>query len=211
MKPGHFSPVRDAPEGFEVVRSLVLVLEVVGVFPHIDTEDGRAFAASDGLAHDRVVLIGGGNDLELAAIDDEPGPAAAETADTRGFKLRLEIRETAERGIDALRDCAGGRAAGLGSHELPEHRVIVVTAAVVADGAADIVRHRGEIADERVDGLGFQRGIAGEGLVQIIHVSLVMAAVVDLHRLLVDVRFERVVRVGKAGEFVWHDSYLCVG
>jgi hypothetical protein len=47
------------------------------VLPNVHAEDGLAFAAGDGFAHDRIVLIGGGNDFQLAGVDDEPGPAAA--------------------------------------------------------------------------------------------------------------------------------------
>ena len=44
---------------------------------------------------------------------------------------------------------------------------------------------------------GFQRGVAGDGLVEIVHVSLVMAVVMDFHRQRVNVRFERVLGIGK--------------
>ena len=67
-----FGPVDDVPPGGEVVGAVVLVFEVVGVLPDVVAEDGV-----DALA-ERVVLVGGGDDLELAALEDEPTPAGAE-------------------------------------------------------------------------------------------------------------------------------------
>ena len=51
--------------------------------------------------------------------------------------------------------------------------------------------------DERFDRLGFERGVAGDGLVEVGHVGVVMFAVMDFHRGRVDVRFERVFGIGK--------------
>ena len=64
----------------------------------------------------------------------------------------------------------------------------------------------GEIGDEGVEGFAFERGVAGEGFVEVIHLGLVMAPVMDLHRGFVDMRFERILRVGEIGKFVCHNS-----
>jgi len=34
-----FCPVHQVPEGIDVIRTLVLILQVVGVFPHIQAKD----------------------------------------------------------------------------------------------------------------------------------------------------------------------------
>ena len=111
--------------------------------------DRLAFDASDRFAHDRVVLVGGGADLQLAAIDDEPRPAAAEAACAAGFDLLLELLEIAESGIDRFREFARRlvRFAAF-SEQLPEKRVVHMSAAVVAHRTADRFRHGGEIADQ---------------------------------------------------------------
>ena len=41
-----------------------------------------------------------------------------------------------------------------------------------------------------------QRGVAGDGFVEIVHVSLVMAVVVDFHRQRVNVRFQGLLGIG---------------
>src|SRR6266436_3648609 len=56
-------PVDGVPPGREVVGTAVLVLEVVGVLPDVVAEDGVA-ALGDG-----VVLVGGGDDGELAGFE----------------------------------------------------------------------------------------------------------------------------------------------
>ncbi len=92
-----------------------------------------AFATGDGLAHERVVLVGGGNDFQFSAVGDEPGPAAAESSKTRCFKLRFEIVEAAESGFDVVGEFAGRRAAGVRADEFPEEGMIPVSATVIPD------------------------------------------------------------------------------
>jgi hypothetical protein len=83
--------------------------------------------------------------------------------------------------------------------------MVPMAAAVVAHRAADGVRHGSEIADERFERLAFQRGVAGDGLVEIGDVSRVMLVVMDLHRQRVKVRFERGFVVGQGRQFKWHN------
>jgi hypothetical protein len=82
--------------------------------------------------------------------------------------------------------------------------VVPVAAAVVADGAADVVGNGGKVGDQGLDGLGFEFGVAGDGLVEVVHVGLVVAAVVDLHRGGVEMGFEGFLGVRERGEFVGH-------
>src|ERR1017187_5848224 len=65
-------PVDDVPPRGEVVGAAVVVLQVVGVLPDVVAEDGVEAAG------ERIVLVGGGDDLEFAALEDEPAPAGAE-------------------------------------------------------------------------------------------------------------------------------------
>jgi hypothetical protein len=68
-------PIYHVPEGGDIVGALVLVVKVVGVFPDIEGDDGFASDASNGGAHQRAVLIGGGTDGELLVGGHiEPGP-----------------------------------------------------------------------------------------------------------------------------------------
>src|SRR5207245_7755090 len=99
---GRLRPVHHVPKGLEVIRAAVLVFEVIGVLPYVATEDRPAFATRDRLAHDRIVLVGGGDDLEFAAVPHEPDPAAAKPAQAAGFKLFLESVEATERSLQVV-------------------------------------------------------------------------------------------------------------
>ena len=72
-----------------------------------------------------------------------------------------------------------------------------MAAAVVTDCGADVFRNGAELANEGLDGFGFQRDVAGNRLVHVGNVRIVMFAVMDFHCHRVDVRFECVFRVGK--------------
>lgn len=37
---GNFIPVDQRPECFHIIRTAILVVEVVGMFPHVDTQNG---------------------------------------------------------------------------------------------------------------------------------------------------------------------------
>ena len=75
--------------------------------------------------------------------------------------------------------------------------MIRVAAAVVTHRAADVFRDGREVSDEGFDGFGFKRGVAGHGLVHVVHVCLVMSAVMNFHGQRVDVRLKRFFRVRK--------------
>src|SRR5437764_9676198 len=99
-------PVDHVPPRRDVLRPAVLVLEVVGMFPDVEAEDRRA------PLHERAVLVGRGLDAQRsAAVQGEPGPAAAEAARGRLGELVLERVEAA----DGLGDRLSQRAAGLAS------------------------------------------------------------------------------------------------
>jgi hypothetical protein len=74
----------------DIVRPAVLIEQIVGMLPHIQPEN-RKFALTA-----RVVLIGGGNDLQFAVVHNQPGPAAAEYLSCRTRKSLLETVKAAE-------------------------------------------------------------------------------------------------------------------
>ena len=74
--------------------------------------------------------------------------------------------------------------------------MVVMAAAVVAHRAAEVVRHGRKVPDQRVERFGLERGVAGDGLVEIVHVSLVMTPVMDFHRQRVNMRFQGFLGIG---------------
>src|SRR5439155_26911793 len=104
----------------------------------------------------RAVLVRGAEDLELAAREGQPRPAASGSGRASRGQLLLERREAAE----SLLDRVGQRAAGLAApgyagrrHDRPEQRVVVVATAVVAHGGADVVWDAVDPAEQLFEGL----------------------------------------------------------
>src|SRR5579864_4401403 len=86
-QPRDLGPVDDVPPGLEVCGTLVLILEVIGVLPHVDAEQ-RLVAL-----HVRRVLIRRRVRGQAGAVPDEPRPAAAEALHTAVRDRRLQLRE----------------------------------------------------------------------------------------------------------------------
>ena len=192
-------PVDHVPPSRDVVGAAVLVVQVVGVLPHVDAED-RVEAL-----HRRAVLVGQAHHLELpGVVGREPGPAGAELAGGGFGEGVLEIVERAEVAVDGLREVARGIAAAGRAHRGPEDAVVEVAAAVVAHGALLVLGQRVQVGEDVLDGAVAHAG-ALQGGVELVGVALVVLGVVDLHRARVDVRLERVVGVGEVGKVEGHE------
>jgi hypothetical protein len=184
-------PVDGVPPGGEVVGALVLVLQVVSVLPDVVAEDG-VVALGEG-----VVLVCGGDDLQFAAFEDQPAPAGAELLCGGLVEELFEALEVAEVSFDLGCDVAAGLAATLGLHDLPEHGVVDVAAAVVLDDLADVLGDAGEVFDQLFRRLFAQVGVLFDGAVEVGDVGLVVLVVVQLHRRFVDKRLEARVVIGQ--------------
>ena len=79
-----------------------------------------------------------------------------------------------------------------------------MTAAVVADRRADVFGNAVDALQQILDALRLELGVLLQRRVEIGHVRVVVLAVVNLHRLLVDVRFERIGWIRERGERVSH-------
>src|SRR5438128_12186838 len=108
-------PVQGVEPGGHVIGALVLVLQVVGVLPHVDAQDRRHFF------HVRAVLVGVALDRELArAIGHQPCPSAAELSHRRFLELLLEGVVAAERVLQRVCYATVGVAAPTRAHDRPE-------------------------------------------------------------------------------------------
>src|SRR5882724_1603201 len=86
-----FVPIHQIPPSGDVFRAAILILEIVSVFPDVQTQDG--FLA----VHERAVLIRGGQNLEFrAAALDEPSPSGTEPGGRRGVEFFFERIEAAK-------------------------------------------------------------------------------------------------------------------
>ena len=98
-------------------------------------------------------------------------------------------------------------AAAVRAHDLPEERVVRVPAAVVAHGRPPLLRQQVDVVEHLLERPAVPLG-ALDRLVQVVDVGLVVLVVVEPHRLLVDVRLERVVGVRKRRQLIRHGPLL---
>src|SRR3546814_2787056 len=82
-------PVDHVVERADVVRTTVLVLQVVGVFPHVQAED-RGVARADAL-HERVVLVGAALDRQLTGLVPAQ-PRTAARSEENNSELQSPMR-----------------------------------------------------------------------------------------------------------------------
>src|SRR5690606_39998731 len=198
---GDLIPVYHIPPGRDIVSPEVLVLQIIGVLPNVDAENRRLPLRK------RRVLVSRGRDGKVAVlINDQPAPAAPEMTGCLAAELLLELIERAERLVDGLGERAARLPTPVRAHDGPEQRVIRVAATVVADRRPDLLRHRVEVAHQLLDALRLQVRVALKRLVHVVHISLVMLVMVDPHRLLIDMRLQRVVSIRQRWKFVSHYS-----
>ena len=182
----HRLPVDNLPDGLEVLGLPVLVLEVVGVFPGIDTQQ-RHIVASNG------ILVGTRDDLQGASrlVLGQPGPAGALDAGQGRVDLGLEGVEAAEVALDSLGQRTLGDAAATlvrRGKVLPEQAVVDVASTVEVEG-----RGQATSLEKVTSFFGLRDGL--ERRVEVVDVGLVVALVVDLHDLTADMRLEGAVVV----------------
>src|SRR5258708_21951247 len=131
-----FIPIDHVPPGLDVIPAPVLILQVVGVFPDVESQNGLA-STSQQIGS---VLIRRRVNSQLPVSDDQPGPAGTKAPQARGCEFFLKSRERSKRGIDGRCKASFGLSATSFLHQRPEKRVVPVAAAVVADGAPNILR-----------------------------------------------------------------------
>jgi hypothetical protein len=173
------------------------------VLPDIVAEDGMKSL------RDGTVLIGSADDFHFAfAVSGEPDPSAAELSYAGGIEFFLESLEVAEGFLNDIGDGAGGIASAVGLHDVPEHGVVDVTSAVVADSASNIFGDGVQVFEQVFGSLLIELGMFVEGRVEVLDVGSVMHVVMEMHGLFIDGRVERRVVVRQGGQFVRHFHFL---
>lgn len=167
----HLVPVDQVEEGGDVIGAAVLHIDVVGVLPHIHGQDGGLAVAP------RVLGVGGLGHLQLAVVDAQPGPARAKLGGACTLEGVLEGVKGAKVAVDGVSELAGGGAALVGAHGLPEEGVVDHLGGVIelGGGLAPIPGLQHHLFDGHVLVVG-----ALDLVVQVGHVSLVVLAVVEL-------------------------------
>ena len=187
-------PIHDVPNSVDVIRSDVAVINIICVFPNVNTE--KRDKTSSGLER---ILIGAGGNLKTAGlgVETKPTPSTSLHGDGGRRHLLLHLLHSTERfGDGSLQGTAGlDRAGSLGGKVLPEQGVVQMTAAVEfecpfqADDAGNVPSRNSSIE-------------LLQGGVEIGHVRVVVLGVVQSHGLSADDGLEGIVVVGEVGKGV---------
>ena len=185
-----YAPIDNPPQRLEVCGAAVLVVEVVGVFPNVEGEEGPE-AVGDGVVGAGVLADGQG----AGGIGPEPHPPGPEQADALGDELLLEGFEGAPLRLDLLAEGrfrvkpgmrSPGRSLSLSKGrpaELREVQVVVQDLAGVVEDGFRFFRcaqndRRGARNDNLLQRHRLELG-AGDELVEIVHIALQVLAVVE--------------------------------
>ena len=168
-----------------MVRAAVAVINIVGVLPDVEGQEGL-----EALAH-RVAGIRLLGDHQFAfRVGGEPHPAAAEEACALRHEFLLEGVEPAEIAVDRRGEFAGGGVVRARRAELREIEVVVQgLAGVVQDAAFGSL-------DDLLEAFAFP-GAAGQGRIQVVDVGQEVLSVVEGKGLGADGGRECVRRIGE--------------
>ena len=217
----HDAPIDNPPQRLEVRGAAVLVVEVVGVFPDVEGQEGAEAGVRpfDGLRDRTADGIAGtgllGDDEGAVGSRGKPDPAGAEEGGAGGDEGGLEGGEGAPLGLDPslegpgrpfdkLRDRPFDRLRDRPPDRRTELRKVQVVvqdlAGVVEDGFSGRSFDRLRIRPGGGDHNLFERkplvGRPGNELIQIVHVALQVLAVVKSERAGGNDGLQRVNRIG---------------
>jgi len=185
-----FFPVDNTPDSFEIVDLDIQVLEIEGVLPDVNADDGNV--------RQQRVLISSCHNLKTLGrrVIAEPSPPGSLNSSGGRIELRNQFFNAAEVGDDGLlqravlQSAAVSLAFGLRWGEvLPEQGVVDVATAIEFES---------RLEGDALLGRGCLR-VRGFGSIEGVHVRLVVFSVVKGHDLLGDVWLEGIVAVGEVG------------
>ena len=191
-------PVDDAPYCGEMIDTAVLIVEVVGMFPYVDAENGLQSVAN------RVACIGFLRNHEFTfAVTGKPYPTATEKTGAFLLELLLEGFERTKLCIDGFGQLTHGLAIFLRSGELREVEIVVEDlSGVVEDGTFGVF-------NDFFEGFTFE-ATAREQVVEVRHIGVEVLAVVELHSGRANDGLESRGGVGEFNEFELTVYGLCI-
>lgn len=185
--PFNHAPVHNVPECGYVFGAAVLVVQVVGMFPNVEAQQRDVSVAygvvSVGLLYD---------DKGAVLLHGQPCPSRAKEVDGTALKLQLEVGKRVPLLADGLGQSPARLAAALWRELLKVKPVVQhlpgVFLQAAGGGAVDVFEWQ------------LLKARAADGMVHIVDVGSQVFAVVKLHGLSADGRFEGMARIGKGSE-----------
>ena len=191
-----YLPVNDLPDTFDVIRTKILVLQVVRVLPDVDSQDGSKTGG-----HARVLVCRRRHrELSTSFVEAQPTPSRALNGDSRGGKLVLHRRKRSKVSLDHLQQFALRKRVVLWRREaFPEQCVVDVSATVEFDRRLH-GNHGGVIT------LRFRLRVLLLSDVKVRHVRVVVLLMVNFHDLCTNNRLQGGEVVVEIGKFSVHEG-----
>lgn len=169
-------PVDNLPDVLEVLRASVLVVDVVGVLPDVNADDGHDVGADVGDG----ILVGGSAVREgiLSLVVHEPSPAGTLDSSGAGVEHVDEVVEGTpafDHGVEE-RTVLGERAVSWSAEGIPENSVVKMTTTVELNALG-----KGNGSLEVAASVGL--GLLLHQLVKVVDVGAMMSAVMDIEGL----------------------------
>src|SRR5258707_6316134 len=103
-----FVPIHNVPPSRQIIRTPVLIIQIVGVLPDIISHNGMMSI------HDGIVLISGGSDFQFSGLAAyEPYPSAAKALHACVVELLLKFLKAAQCLFDLVANASGRRTSAL--------------------------------------------------------------------------------------------------
>ncbi|GMR60406.1 hypothetical protein PMAYCL1PPCAC_30601, partial [Pristionchus mayeri] len=184
-------PICDLPYSFDVIRSHILVLKVVRVLPHINSEQRH-----QSCSRLKRILVGHRRNTKLLAFGahSEPAPSRTLQTDSSSAQSILHFIHRSEISFDCCQKFLR-RLSSILTHHLKKNTVIQVTACIELE--CGLERYK-------LGRLTFKGSVVNLLLnhVQVGHVGIVVLLVVKLHYLRRDNGLESIEVIGKIRESV---------
>ena len=190
----HHVPIDNPPQRLQVRGAAVLVVEVVGVLPDVEGQEGLE-TVGGGVVGAGVLADG----KSAIGIGLEPHPAGAEEGGAGGDERGLEGGEGAPLGLDLGLEGPGRPLDKLRDRpldRLSNRRTELRKVQIMVQNLTGIVEHApGRFLNNLLQGHRLKLG-SGDELIQIIHIALQVLAMVERERAGGNDGLQRVNRIG---------------
>ena len=177
--------------GIDVIRSAVLIIQIVRVLPDVDGQKGRL-----AMGHRRIG-VGRLDNLETLFIGHQPGPPASKLTHGRSAEFPLKIVITSKALIDSLADLPLRLSSPARRQAFPIEVVIPCLSGVIEESR--LVGKRCcflyDLNQMQISKLG-----APHQLSRLVHVRFMMLAVMETDRVFLNVGLESIFLEGQLGE-----------
>ena len=117
-------PIHQIPEGRDVIRSPVLIVEVIGVFPNVQTDDWGSGIVGNPFHQGRILIWRGGDSQGSVIPFDQPCPPRSESREGCLGERFFHGVQAAESGSDGVSQASLRKSTALRRKAFPEKSMV---------------------------------------------------------------------------------------